>query len=604
MYQGCNRLFAENAGLVSPEQVIGKTDQDLPWSQEETKAYRTADREVISSGQPKLHIVEPLQKADGQHIWIRTSKVPLKDENGVAYGVLGVFEDITRRKLAEEDLKIKESAIAESINAIILADLEGRLTYTNRAFLAFWGYTESDACLGRPFADFWQSQEQAQAVLQELKSKGSWLGEMRARKNGGEIFVAQVSSGLIQNDEGKPLSIMASFLDVTEKHRYEEQIRQSQRLESIGTLAGGIAHDFNNILLPILGYADMVLETLPQNSEAWSHQQAVITAGCRAKDLVQQILAFARQGTEGDRIPVQMSAVVNETLKLLRASIPSTIEIRRQVEENAGFVLANTTQIHQLIMNLCTNAYQAMQERGGVLTVSLKKAEIDINDMKIPGEKLSPGSYLLLEIGDTGSGMDPNTLGRIFEPYFTTKEKGKGTGLGLALVHGIVKSLGGAITAFSELNKGSVFTVYLPKLPSPDTSATATAGSALPRGNERILIVDDEEVIAQMLGKMLQSLGYEATALTSSGDAWDHFQCCSHDIDLIITDMTMPRMTGLELAQRIISLNPQARIILCTGFSELVTEQKAKSMGISEFIMKPIVKKDLAHAVRKVLDRH
>ena len=602
IYLGCNQVFAQAAGLAAPDRIVGKTDFDLPWPRQEADAYRADDREVIRFNRVKRHIIEPLQQADGTRIWVDTSKVPLLDEQGKVYGVLGVYEDITERKKAEEELKIKESAIAASINAIILADLDGNLTYVNKSFLSLWGHDTEEEVLGKPIIGFWQSGNEAQGLIRRLRETGRWLGEMQAENKNGEAFIVQVSSGMIHTEEGRPLCLMASFLDVTEKHRLEDQIRQSQRLEAMGTLAGGIAHDFNNILSPILGYADMVQEELPQGSEVWHNQQAVINAGYRAKDLVQQILAFSRQA-EYERRPIQIHHIVKEALKLLRASIPTTIEIRQDIETASGVVHADPTQIHQVMMNLCTNAFHAMQKTGGILGVSLTAVEIEKGDDKVNGLDLTPGRYLRLEVSDTGCGMDKKILTRIFEPYFTTKEKGKGTGLGLAMVHGIVKSHGGHITVYSEPGKGTNVHVYLPQMLLETAAPGIAEKEALPVGSERVLIVDDEDIVVQMEGKMLESLGYEITALTDSLEAWELLSKQPNAFDLVITDMTMPKMTGVELARRYFSVRPGALVILCTGFSELVTEEKAKAVGISEFIMKPVVKKDLAKAVRKVLDK-
>lgn len=512
-------------------------------------------------------------------------------------------EEIEERKKTEEDLKIKESAIAASINAIALIDLNGMLTYVNQSFLALWGYDNEQEVIGKPAVDFWRSEDEARNVLENLRHTNRWLGEMQARKKDREIFFAQSSFAMVSNKEGLPLCIMASFLDVTEKHKFEDQIRQSQRLEAMGTLAGGIAHDFSNILTPILGYADIVQSTLPEGSEVWNNQQAVLDAGYRARDLVQQILAFARQA-EHERHPIQIRLIVKEVIKLLRASIPTTIDIKHDIEASSSIVLADPTQIHQIVMNLCTNAYQAMEKTGGTLGISLIAVEVGKGDDKVCGFDLSPGHYLRLEVSDTGGGMDKKTMARIFEPYFTTKERGKGTGLGLALVHGIVKSCGGHITVYSEPGKGTTFHVYLPRVLSKATAPDLDGKEALPTGKERILVVDDEEAIVQMERHILEGLGYKVTVSSSSTEALDLLLNQPSQFDLVITDMTMPNLTGAELAQQYLSIKPDALIILYTGFSELINEEKAKAIGICDYIMKPVIKKTLAKAVRNALDTH
>jgi PAS domain S-box-containing protein len=388
--------------------------------------------------------------------------------------------------------------------------------------------------------------------------------------------------------------------DISEQRKLEAQLRQTQKMEAIGTLAGGIAHDFNNILTPILGYAELVREELPKGSQAWINQGEIVKAGIRAKELVQQILTISRR-RELEQKPIQITYIVKEALKLLRSSIPATIEIRQKIAPACGLVMADPTQIHQVIMNLCTNAYQAMREEGGILGITLTEVQLgpEVYPLQL---HLQPGRYLKLEISDTGHGIPAAIRERIFEPYFTTKADKKGTGLGLAVVHGIVQAHHGHITVYSEPGQGSTFHVYLPRIETATTSPTAEPEEEIARGDERILLVDDEVAICRMEHAMLSTLGYRVTALSSSVDSLETFRAHPDDYDLVITDMTMPNMTGSELAQRIMRIRADVPIILCTGFSELINEEKAKSLGIRGFIMKPVDMKNLAKTVRRVLD--
>lgn len=388
-----------------------------------------------------------------------------------------------------------------------------------------------------------------------------------------------------------------------EKERLESQLQQAQKMEAVGTLAGGIAHDFNNILTPILGYGDMLREEIPADSPQGAYLSHIINAAHRARELVGQILSFSRQA-EQDRRPVEVGLIVKEVLKLLRASIPSTIEIRQDIMPECGLVLADSTQIHQVLMNLCTNAYHAMQDRGGILAVSLGAVEIDRRDGGVCGLELTPGSYLRLAVSDTGHGMNRATMERIFEPYFTTKKKGAGSGIGLSVVHGIIKSHGGHISVYSEPDKGTAFHVYLPRITAEQQERSDEGGEEMPRGSERILLVDDEEIIVLMEKKMLEDLGYRVTALMDSRETLHHFERRPAEYDLVITDMTMPHLTGAQLACNLQAIRPDIPVILCSGFSELINEEKARSLGISHYIMKPIVKRDLANIVRKVLDEN
>ncbi|TFG37821.1 MAG: transporter substrate-binding domain-containing protein, partial [Desulfobacterales bacterium] len=390
---------------------------------------------------------------------------------------------------------------------------------------------------------------------------------------------------LVRDENGDPKEIVGIWLDITESKAAQEerlwlgeQLQQAQKMESIGTLSGGIAHDFNNILSAIIGYAELVKQRLTKDSEIWIHQQQVIRAGLRARDLVQQILAFSRHAPQEYK-PLKIHLFVKEALKLLRSTIPTTIEIKQSINPDCGTIMADSTQIHQIMMNLCTNAYQAMRETGGVLAVGLNEVEVREDDY-LTGLHLAPGRYVMLEVSDTGPGIRPEIKNRIFEPYFTTKDKGEGTGMGLAVAHGIVKSHHGHISVYSEPGKGTTFHVYLPCVAMESNTAEVEVVGTVPRGHERILLVDDEEEIIRISQHILEALGYTVTALNGSIDAWKIFQSNPQDFDLVITDMTMPRMTGAELAKKILQIRPDMPIVLCTGFSEQISEEKAKSLGI------------------------
>ena len=390
-----------------------------------------------------------------------------------------------------------------------------------------------------------------------------------------------------------------------EKSRLERQLLQSQKLEAVGTLAGGIAHDFNNILAPIIGYTEIALRTLPADNPLVADLNQILVAGQRARDLVKQILAFSRQGPH-ERGPLQIQAIVKETVKLLRPSLPATIEIRQDIAADCGAVLADPTQIHQILMNLCVNAYHAMKEdQAGVLGISLMAMTLNETDAKATVLGMRSGPYVRLEVSDTGCGMDQATQAKIFEPYFTTKIKnGEGSGLGLAVVHGIMKSYGGHISVYSEPGKGACFRLYFPAIESSaPLLGQSVLAQALPMGNnERILVLDDEPAIVDMNRSLLEGLGYRVTGFTDCEEAMRAVRTSLDDFDLVITDMAMPRMTGLDLTREVKGLRPELPVILCTGFSELINEDTAKKHGISKYLMKPILTRELAVAVREALD--
>ena len=421
-------------------------------------------------------------------------------------------------------------------------------------------------------------------------------------KNDSELWV-DFQTQVIEYEEKDAIFVTAMNITdqketETEKERLETQLRQAHKMESIGTLAGGIAHDFNNILSSVIGYTELTLTDLPHNSMAKNNLEGVLKAGRRAKDLVSQILTFSRQ-SEQVHVPVQIHLIVKEALKLLRSSLPTTIDMRLNIH-NTGHVLADPTQIHQVIINLCTNAFHAMQDETGVLDITLSPIEINTsNPLKYPD--LPPGRYVKLQVSDSGHGMSKPVIHRIFDPYFTTKEKGKGTGLGLAVVHGIVKSHKGSITVNSEIGKGSVFSVYLPVVDQAVLQKKPRERPLL-KGKENILLVDDEQEIVEIEKQMLEYLGYTVTACAGSEKALETFQNCSKAFDMVITDMTMPNMTGDKLAKEIIKIQPDIPVILCTGFNEQVDKKKAENLGIKGFIMKPLSIKDISFAIRDVLD--
>jgi CheY-like chemotaxis protein len=371
-------------------------------------------------------------------------------------------------------------------------------------------------------------------------------------------------------------------------------------MESIGNLAGGIAHDFNNILSPILIYSEMAMADLPSESRLRYYLKQIYNAGDRAKDLVKQILTFSRK-KEGERIPIMVSPIIKEALKMLRASIPTTIEIHQNLEAKEDIVVGDPTQIHQVLMNLCSNAADAMGEKGGIIEVGLYEEEIKSEDMK-QSTGLNPGHYLRLSVSDNGHGMDEGILTNIFEPYFTTKEKGKGTGLGLAVVHGIIKSYGGDISVESELGTGTTFNAMIPRNEG-GTFSIDESKLTIPQGNERVLFIDDEIQAAEANKHMLENLGYRVTVMTDSLKALEFFSKKPDEIDLVITDMTMPNMTGRELAEKIRSIRSNIPIIICTGYSEQIDENKAKEAGIKAFVMKPIAMGEMAQIIREVLDK-
>ena len=371
------------------------------------------------------------------------------------------------------------------------------------------------------------------------------------------------------------------------------------KMEAIGTLAGGIAHDFNNILFPLLGYSEMLKEDLPTDSPLQGHVDEILHAALRSKNLVKQILTFSRQADQELR-PIKLQPIVKEVIKLLRSSIPTTIDIQQDIDPECDAVIADPTQVHQIIMNLATNAYHAMEDSGGRLGVSLKQFNLEPDQSFLP--ELPAGEYTLLTVADTGIGIEKDIMNKIFDPYFTTKETGKGTGLGLSVVLGIVKTCNGDIRIYSEPGEGTEIQVYLPVITRKAEDEISDLSEPIQGGTEKILLIDDEEPVIRMEQKMLERLGYRVTIRTGSLDGLEAFKANPDYFDLVITDMTMPNMTGIQLAGEIKKIRSDIPVVLCTGFSYQINGEKSKALGIQGFVMKPVVTREMAQTIRKVLD--
>ncbi len=535
----------------------------------------------------------------GYHVFVYVNATGITDEHGQVQAGFGFLTDITERRKADAERFLLATAIDHASESVVITDASGTIQYVNPAFEKVTGYKRSEAVGQNPrllksgrHDDLFYRQ-----LWATISSGNVWYGHLVNRRKDGSIFEEEGSISPVLDDKGRIVSYVAVKRDVTEQIRLQRQFRQAQKMEAIGTLAGGIAHDFNNILSAIIGYAELAML---QNSDPQTQKsiKAILDAGRRASELVAQILAFSRH-SEQEFKPVQVRLITKEVIKLLRASLPATIEIRQHLASDS-LVLADPTQIHQMIMNLCTNANHAMEEKGGVLAIELNDVMLD--EALVAGHAgMQPGKYLKLTVSDTGCGMSPEVMERIFDPFFTTKPPGKGTGMGLSVLHGIVKSYRGTVTVDSEPGKGTTFCVYIPVY-CKQHSSRQNEDRPLPRGKERILFVDDEESIAVMTTEMLSRLGYQVTSLTDGQEALELFQKDPRAFDLVITDMTMPQLTGDKLARKLMAMRPGLPVILCTGFSARMDAARARDMGIAAFIAKPVLIRELAETIRKVLD--
>ncbi len=551
-----------------------------------------------------------MRRKDGKVIDTENTVVALRSERGWRQGVVSIVRDISEEVQAQKSLMKSEEKyrlLAENtLDVIWSMDMEKRFTYVNPAIKQLLGYSVDEFigtqlhehCSEKVFVELQNVIQQE--IAKGLNQAGIILETKLLRKDGFPLPV-EVHGRALFDDAGRPVGTQGATRDISDRVALQTQVQQAQKMEAIGSLAGGIAHDFNNILGAILGYAEMVQEDCPPGSIMRSDIDRVVEASNRAKELVKQILAFSRQA-ESDKIVLQPALIIKEAMKMLRASLPTTIDIQQYIDPEAGLILADPTQIHQIITNLCTNAFHAMEETGGTLKVSLKNKELTPDNL-VSEPNVKPGQFVEISVGDTGLGIAPEVMDKIFDPFFTTKEVGKGTGMGLAIIHGIAKKSGGFVSCKSFLGEGTTFYVYFPvQAVTAPQEAEITPLKLVQSGIEHILFIDDEEMLAEMGKTMLERLGYRVTVETNSIEALKTIQNHPDRFDLVITDQTMPGMTGSDLARRILQIRPKLPIILCTGFSNQISEEKARIYGIKGFAMKPLAIKDLATLVRKGLD--
>jgi PAS domain S-box-containing protein len=547
--------------------------------------------------------VEPIipiryHKKKGGHVFPAEITVNHFEFQGERITISGI-RDITDRQRAEESLQRLAKAIDQVDESVEITDSEPKILYVNPAFEKITGYSKEEIIGKNP--RLLQSGRHSQAFYQDMwstLSKGKvWRGQLENKRKDGSLFFEDASISPVLDNQGKIINYVAVKRDISKELELESRLQQALKMEAIGTLAGGIAHDFNNILTAVIGFTELALDEAQTSSLQNENLTEVLNAGKRAKELVYQILTFARQ-TDEEIKPLRVDLIVKEAMKLIRSTVPATIKIITDIQSQS-LAMADATQIHQIVMNLCANAAQAMED-GGSMTIKLKDVMLDEN-FAANHPNLKKGKYIHLKVSDTGCGISPDIVESIFEPYFTTKSPGEGTGMGLATVYGIVKQCGGEVMVESEVNRGSEFDVYFPII-QKQTQMESYQPDEVPTGNEMVLLVDDEPPIAKMGKRLLIGLGYDVTVRTSSVEALELFRAKPDAYDLVITDMTMPNMTGDKLATELMKIRPDIPIILCTGFSKQISEESASRMGVKAFVYKPIVKANLANAVREVLD--
>jgi PAS domain S-box-containing protein len=586
-------------GIGSPEALVGKTDFDFFTDAHARPAFED-EQKIIRTGQPMIDMEEREAWNDGRVTWVSSTKLPWLDDQGKIIGIMGISRDITQRKRAEESNARLATAVEQSIDAIVITDLPGTILYANPAFAKSSGYAVAEAIgqncrilkSGKQDAEFYRR------MWEVLTREETWSGHFINQRKDGTLFEEDATISPVRDAAGTIVNYVGVKRDVTLQMQFEARLRQAQKMESIGQLAGGIAHDFNNILGCIIGYMYLAKIAAADHPAILANLEQISKASDRAVDLVSQILTFSRQN-KPEREPVELNPVVLEALKLLRASVPATIRFQIELAETPA-VLANATAIHQVIMNLGTNAWHAMHDQPGTFKVETGVWEVDADFIRTHPD-LHPGRYVRLSVSDTGCGMDRATVEHVFEPFYTTKGVGEGTGLGLAVVHGIMKTHDGGISVYSQPGEGTTFHLYFPVL---ETAAVTpkTEAAPIPRGQgERILFVDDEEVLASLGKEILERLGYRVTATTSVLEAIILVRAQAEPFDLVITDLAMPVMDGVKLGEQLQEIQPHLPIILTTGFSGSMTAEKVRALRFRALLSKPSTARTLGETVHRVL---
>jgi PAS domain S-box-containing protein len=498
----------------------------------------------------------------------------------------------------QKTLSTLNKAIEQSEEMFAILGTDRKVQFVNPAMERITGRPAAELIGNEPFPTG-AANSAPEEMRQALHQGNAWSGRIAGIGRSGLPYKLEATITPVRDEKGAVISYLLMGRDITREQMLESQLRQGQKMEAIGTLAGGIAHDFNNILSAIFGYAELALLPHEDRSKTSQYIQGILTAAGRARDLVGQILTFSRR-TEQETRPLEPKYLIKETLKLLRASLPATIEIRDEIRSNS-LILGDPTQLHQVVMNLCTNAAHAMRESGGVLSIGLEDVAVDERFAGLhPG--MAPGPHLRLKVSDTGEGMPPGIRERIFDPFFTTKPKGEGTGLGLSVVHGIVKSFGGFIAVRSEPGKGSEFDVYFPAIGTAAAETGKSDDRALPRGNERILLIDDEPNITAVGKEMLEKLGYRVEAFNESAPALERFRNAPDAFDVVITDYNMPHLSGLDVIRLLKTVRSDVPILLCSGYFDVNLERHAGEFGRIERLNKPFTAQDLAFAVRRAVE--
>ncbi len=601
-FLGCNTALTRYLGVTHPRDIIGKTDHDLLVPEEEADAYQQDDRQVRDTGVAKLQIEERLTTPDGVERRLSTNKVPLRDSEGEIIGILATFDDVTERFRAKEERERLMLAIEQVGEAVIITDTEGAIQYVNPAFESITGYTRAEVIGQNP--RLLKSGEQDDAFYKEMwetLTRGEvWHGRLINKKKEGALFTEEATISPVRNPAGKTINYVAVKRDITQEIALEAQLLQAQKMEAVGRLAGGVAHDFNNVLCAIIGNANLVLDDLSAADPLRESMEEITKAADRAADLTRQLLAFSRKQVIDPKV-IDLSRVIESLHSMLIRLIGEDIILRTVPQKRLGRVRVDSGQIEQIVLNLAVNARDAMPE-GGELIIETADVVLD-EDYCSQHAKATPGAHVMLAVNDTGCGMSAEIREKIFEPFFTTKQLGQGTGLGLAMVFGIVDQNGGRIEVESESGKGTSFKVYFPRVFDEIETPRIAYSPEHADGTETVLVVEDEEIVRKLAVRLLKRRGYKVLATNSGDDAILLAERHDGPIHLLLTDVVMPHMNGRDLAERLTKTRPGIKVLYTSGYTQdVIAHHGVLDEGV-QFIAKPYSLATLATRVREVLDR-
>lgn len=598
LYLGCNAAYARFVG-ADPEKIPGRSTSDL-MPPERAKQVHMEDLRVLANGAP-METEGWVSSAEGHDVYHSTVKMPYLDSSAGSTGMIALCRDLTKRIEMEQEMRRLAVAVEQSTESIMIVGVDGTILYVNHAFETTSGYA-SDEVVGQG-PDLLKSGRHDDAFFEDMwntiASGETWSGELTNKKKDGTLYVEEAVIYPIRNEGGKPTNYVCISRDITQEREIEKHLRQQQKMNAIGELAGGVSHDFNNILTAILGYVALCMNNVEEDSKLYGYLKEIVKAGDRATKLVRQILTFSRQ-EEQEFHSLELQPIIEDSLSMVKTTMKGNLTLKEKIDPACGPIMGDATQMQQVIVNLCTNAVHALgKDEPGTLSVSLRQVELLGHKADDQAVDLAPGLYACITVRDTGCGMPPEVMDRIFEPYFTTKKKEEGTGFGLSIVHGIVRKHRGSITVESEEGNGTTFTLYFPLLLESAEQERKAIDLSSPEGYGRILFVDDDEAVLSMGREILESFGYSVVTATNGKRGLETFMQDPEGFDALITDYSMPEMNGHELIRKVLEVRSAIPAVLCSGYMEKVEGEDLKNLGHAAFMPKPIDWRELSRVIQK-----